>query len=113
MNFIIRLLITTVIVVLLCQFMPGVSVDGWTSALWVAVAMGILNATLRPLLVFMTLPATIVTLGLFLFVINAIIIQVSAYFVKGFMVDNFWYALLFSIVLTFFQSLVNGKQKED
>ncbi|MTG96806.1 MULTISPECIES: phage holin family protein [Myroides] len=113
MNFIIRLLITTALVMFLCWLLPGVSVDGWTTALWVAVAMGLLNAFLKPILVFMTLPATIVTLGLFLLVINAVIIQLTAYFVKEFTVDNFWYALLFSIVLTFCQSIVNGKQQDD
>ncbi|TDS61472.1 phage holin family protein [Myroides indicus] len=108
MGFIFRLLITTAIVMFLCWLLPGVEIAGWTSALWVAVVMGFLNMFLKPILVFMTLPATIVTMGLFLFVINAVIIMLSAYFVKGFEVRGFWTALLFSIVLTFCQSIVNG-----
>jgi putative membrane protein len=108
MGFIFRLLITTAIVMFLCWLLPGVEIAGWTSALWVAVVMGLLNMFLKPILVFMTLPATIVTMGLFLFVINAVIIMLSAYFVKGFEVRGFWTALLFSIVLTFCQSIVNG-----
>ncbi|MBB1138365.1 phage holin family protein [Myroides sp. WP-1] len=108
MSFIIRLLVTTALVVFLCWLLPGVHVTGWTSALWVAVVMGLLNVFLRPVLVFMTLPATLVTMGLFLFVINAIIIMLSAYFVDGFQVDGFWYALLFSLILVFCQSIVNG-----
>ncbi|MBB1148787.1 MULTISPECIES: phage holin family protein [unclassified Myroides] len=108
MSFIVRLLVTTALVVFLCWLLPGVHVEGWTSALWVAVVMGLLNVFLRPILVFMTLPATIITLGLFLFVINAIIIMLSAYFVGGFYVDGFWYALLFSLILSFCQSIVNG-----
>jgi putative membrane protein len=107
MGFIFRLLITTAIVMFLCWLLPGVEIAGWTSALWVAVVMGLLNMFLKPILVFMTLPATIVTMGLFLFVINAVIIMLSAYFVKGFEVRGFWTALLFSIVLTFCQSIVN------
>ncbi|MGG5506530.1 MULTISPECIES: phage holin family protein [unclassified Myroides] len=108
MSFIIRLLVTTALVVFLCWLLPGVHVTGWTSALWVAVVMGLLNVFVRPVLVFMTLPATLVTMGLFLFVINAIIIMLSAYFVSGFQVDGFWYALLFSLILVFCQSIVNG-----
>ncbi len=108
MGLIVRLLITTAIVMFLCWLLPGVAVSGWTTALWVAVAMGLLNMFLRPVLVFLTLPATVITMGLFLLVINAVIIQLSAYFVKEFTVENFWYALLFSVVLTFCQSIVNG-----
>ncbi|MCS4237559.1 putative membrane protein [Myroides gitamensis] len=108
MSFIVRLLVTTALVVFLCWLLPGVHVVGWTSALWVAVVMGLLNMFLRPVLVFMTLPATIVTMGLFLFVINAVIIMLSAYFVDGFQVNGFWYALLFSLILAFCQSIVNG-----
>lgn len=113
MGFIIRLLFTTAIVMFLCWLLPGVEVAGWTSALWVAVVMGLLNMFLRPVLVFMTLPATVVTMGLFLLVINAVIIMLSAYFVQGFVVENFWYALLFSIVLTFCQSIANGFLQKD
>ncbi|AJH13780.1 MULTISPECIES: phage holin family protein [Myroides] len=113
MGFIIRLLITTGLVVLLANILPGVFVESFTTGLWVAVALGILNMFLRPILVFMTLPATIVTMGLFLLVINAVIIQLAAYFVKGFTVSGFWTALLFSVVLTFCQSVVNGFLQKD
>jgi putative membrane protein len=113
MGFIIRLLITTGLVVLLANILPGIHVDGYTTALWVAVALGILNMFLKPILVIFTLPATILTLGLFLLVINALIIQSAAYFVNGFVVDGFWYAMLFSIVLTFCQSIVNGFLQKD
>lgn len=108
MGFVIRLLLTTVIVVFLANFLPGVAIDGFTTGLWVAVALGVLNMILKPILVFLTLPATVITLGLFLFVINAVMIMLAAYFVKGFEVNGFWHALLFSIVLTFLQSLING-----
>lgn len=108
-SFIIRLLITTILVVLLAGILPGVTVeDGYTTALLVAAVIGLLNAVLRPVLVLLTLPATIITMGLFLFVINAVIILLSARLVDGFNVSGFWTALLFSIVLTFCQSFVNG-----
>ncbi|MHC5200678.1 phage holin family protein [Myroides sp. LJL119] len=113
MGLIIRLLITTAIVMFLCWLLPGVEVQGWTSALWVAVVLGLLNSFLRPVLIFLTLPATLITMGLFLLVINAVIILICEYFVSGFHVDGFWYAVLFSIVLTFCQSLVNGFIQKD
>lgn len=113
-SFIIRLLITSALVVLLSSILPGIAVDGFVSGLWVAFVIGLLNAVLRPVLVFLTLPATIITMGLFLFVINAAIIMLSANLVDGFAVSGFWTALLFSIVLTFCQSLMNGMLiKED
>lgn len=108
MGFIIRLLLTTAIVVLLANFLPGISIDSFTTGLWVAVALGLLDMILKPVLVFLTLPATVVTLGLFLYVINAVIIMLADYFVNGFNVSSFWTALLFSVVLTFVQSIVNG-----
>ncbi|KZE78365.1 phage holin family protein [Myroides marinus] len=113
MGFIVRLLITTGLVVLLANILPGVHVDSFTTGLWVAVALGLLNMFLKPILVIFTLPATILTLGLFLFVINALIIQSAAYFVNGFVVEGFWYAMLFSIILTFCQSVVNGFLQKD
>ncbi|MDM1371250.1 phage holin family protein [Myroides marinus] len=113
MGFIVRLLITTGLVVLLANILPGVQVDSFTTGLWVAVALGLLNMFLKPILVIFTLPATILTLGLFLFVINALIIQSAAYFVNGFVVEGFWYAMLFSIILTFCQSVVNGFLQKD
>ena len=108
MKFILKLLITGALVVLLSKFLPGVAVDGFTTALWVAFVLGLLDAILKPVLVFLTLPATIITLGLFLFVINALIILIGTKMVDGFVVSGFWTALLFSIVLTFCQSIVNG-----
>jgi len=113
MKFIIRLLITTVLVVALCKILPGVYVQNWTQALWVAAVLAVLNAFLKPFLVFLTLPATVITMGLFLLVINAVIIMLAAYFVNGFRVGGFWYALLFSIVLSFGQSILNGSSSNN
>lgn len=112
MGFIIRLLVTTLIVVALAYVLPGVAIDGFTTGLWVAVVLGLLNMFLKPVLVFLTLPATIITLGLFLLVINAVIIMLAANFVNGFTVSSFWTALLFSVILTFVQSIVNGFDRE-
>lgn len=108
MNLLIKLLITTVLVVVIGHFLPGISVDSFTTALVVAVVLALLNTFLKPVLVFLTIPATIITLGLFLLVINAAIVLIGDYFVNGFHVSGFWSAFFFSILLTFSQSILNG-----
>ncbi len=108
MNILIRLIITTVLVVVIAHFLPGISVQDYTSALWVALVLGLLNAFLKPILILLTLPATILTLGLFLLVINAVVILIGDYFVDGFAVNGFWNAFIFSILLSISQSVMNG-----
>ncbi|MDK2771980.1 phage holin family protein [Flavobacterium haoranii] len=107
MNLLIKLLITTVLIVVIAHFFPGISVDNFSTALIVAVVLGLLNVFIKPILVLFTIPATILTLGLFLLVINAVIIMLADYFVDGFHVNGFWIAFLFSIVLSVFQSVLN------
>lgn len=86
--------------------MTGVHVSGFTTALIVAVVLGLLNIFIKPILVILTLPVTFITLGLFLLVINAVIILFCDNIVGGFSVDSFFTALLFSIVLSLSQSLM-------
>ena len=104
----IRLIITTILVIIIARFLPGISVQDYTSALWVALVLGLLNAFLKPILILFTLPATLFTLGLFLLVINAVVILVGDYFVDGFVVNGFWSAFIFSILLSLGQSVMNG-----
>ncbi|MDT0553106.1 phage holin family protein [Urechidicola vernalis] len=113
MKTLLRILLTALAVVVLAKVLPWVHVEGYTSAIWVAIALGLLRITVKPLLIFFTLPATIVTLGLFLFVINAVIILLADYFVSGFQVDGFWVALLFSILLSFLQSVLFSFLEKD
>jgi len=101
---IIRLLLTAVAVYLLPYILKGVAVEKITTANFVAIVLALLQFLVKPLLVFFTLPITILTMGLFLFIINAIIILMTAYFVPGFEVANIWWALLFSILLSILQS---------
>lgn len=108
MNLLIRILVTPVLVLLIAHFMRGVHVAGFTTALIVAIVLGLLNIFIKPILVLLTLPVTFFTLGLFLLVINALIILLCAEIVGGFKVDSFWTALLFSIILSLSQSIVNG-----
>lgn len=104
MNFILKVLLTAVAVFALATILPGVEIASYGTAIWVAFAIAVLNMFVRPLLIFFTLPATIVTLGLFLFVINAVIILLAANLVGGFLVSSFLSALLFSILLSIFRS---------
>jgi len=113
MKLIIRLLLNALAVVILSKILTGVDVDSYTTAIIVAVVLALLNLVLKPILVIFTLPATILTLGLFLFVINAIIILLADKLIDGFSVANFWIALLFSILLTVLQSILHSLLKDD
>ena len=106
MNLIIKIVVTAILVMLIATFIPGIHVAGFTTALIVAVVLGLLNIFIKPILVVLTLPATVFTLGLFLLVINAVIILLCANIVGGFRVDSFWTALLFSIILSVLQSIM-------
>ena len=107
MNLLIKLLITTILVFVIAYFLPGITVVDLTTALIVAAVLGVLNMFLKPILIFLTIPATIITLGLFLLVINAVIVLIADHFVSGFLVSGFWSALFFSILLSFGQSVMN------
>lgn len=106
MKLIIQLLLTAIIVVVLAEVLTGISVDSFLTSLIVAALLALLNVTIKPLLVLLTLPATILTFGLFLLVINAVIILLLDYLIGGFAVANFWWALLFSLLLSICQSIL-------
>lgn len=105
MKLLLRLLVTAALVVLLSKILPGVVVTSFGTAVIVAVVLGLLNLFIKPILVILTLPVTVFTLGLFLLVINAIIILLCTNIVGGFAVDSFWTALIFSIILSVLQSI--------
>jgi putative membrane protein len=114
MNLLLRILVTAELVVVISRFLTGVSVDGFVTSLVVAVVLGLLNIFIKPIIVLFTLPVTILTLGLFLLVINSVIILLCAQIVDGFHVDSFWSALLFSIILSLTQSIIyklGGEEK--
>jgi putative membrane protein len=104
-----KVLVCSVNVFILAYILPGVHIVDFFTAILVAAVLSVLDAVVKPLLIILTLPATILTLGLFLFVINAGIILLDDYFVHGFEVKSFWYALLFGAVLSFFNSLVHKR----
>lgn len=107
-NFLIRLLLTSLAVLLTSYLLPGVHIDNFLSAVLIALLLALLNVTLKPLLILITIPVTFLTLGLFLLVINALIILLADAIVPGFIVDGFWWALLFSILLWFINSILKN-----
>lgn len=109
MKFLLRILITTVNAFILAYLLPGIAISNIFTALLVAIILAILDATIKPLLIVLTFPVTILTLGMFLFVINTCIVLAAEYFVDGFSIEGFWYALLFSILLSFFNSFVHKR----
>ncbi len=102
MKLILRWVINAATIMLLAYYLPGISVSGWYAALIAALVLGLVNALIRPIFVFFTLPVTILTLGLFLLVINALMFQFVGSVVKGFTVADFmaafWGALIMSLV---------------
>lgn len=116
MKFIAQIIVSTLAVMVTSMILPGVHLEKPFTAILVAVVLAFLNAIVKPVLVFLTIPVTIVTLGLFLLVINALMILLAARIVDGFNVDGFWIALLFSLVLSLvnsvFDSLANPEKKD-
>lgn len=114
MHILIRLIISAIAVLVTDLLLSGVTIadmdetNGLLTALLVAAVLGLLNALLKPVLVLLTLPVTVVTLGLFLLVINAVIVLIAAELVPGFIVKSFWWALGFSLLLSVVQGLLNA-----
>ena len=113
MNLIIKIVVTAILVMGIAHFMKGVHIAGFITAFYVAIVLGLLNIFIKPIFVLLTLPFTIITLGLFLLAINAIIILLCANIVGGFNVDSFWTALIFSTVLSVCQSIMYRIVGED
>lgn len=108
MNILIRLFITAIVAFLLTKILPGVHFDGFGGAVIFAIVLGVLNLILKPILSLFGLPLTIITLGFFALVINAIIILIADYFIDSMTVDGFWWAFIFSIALSIVTSLANS-----
>lgn len=111
MRLIVKIFANTLAVILAAYLLPGIEVKDFMNAVLVAIVLAVLNSVLKPILIILTIPVTILTLGLFLLVINALIILLADYLVGGFQVDGFWWALLFSIVMTVIMSIFNGLEK--
>lgn len=103
-----NLLISALAVYLTAWLLPGISVKSFWSAIGVAFVIALLNVLVKPLLTLLTIPVTVLTLGLFLFAIDAIIVLLAGKLLDGFRVDGFWWALLFSIIVSAVTNLLYG-----
>ena len=108
MNFILNIIVTSVAVLLVANFLPGVHVDTFTTSLLVAIVLAFMNSIVKPILTILTIPITLLTMGLFLIVINGAIILMTDKLIDGFEVDGFWWALLFSFILSVTTSILNA-----
>ena len=107
-NWIIRVLISSVAVIITSYLLKGVKNVGFIDAIVVAVVLSFLNSFLKPILVVLTIPVTVITLGLFLLVINAGIIMAADSILDNFHVESFGWALLFSLILSFVNAILEG-----
>jgi putative membrane protein len=107
MTLILRLLFNALGLILIAELVEGITVVGLYPAIIAALILGILNIVIKPILLVLTLPITIITLGLFSFVVNAGLFLFAASFIDGFSVDNFWYALLGSVLMSVISTLGN------
>jgi putative membrane protein len=99
MGFLIQWVVSGLAIIITAYLLPGVAIEGFLAALVTALVLGLINAVLRPILILLTLPLNILTLGLFSLVINALLIMLASTIVPGFAVQGFWWALLFGVVL--------------
>lgn len=111
MNIILKLVISTIAVLVADLLLRGVEALDLVTALTVAIVLGLLNTFLKPLLILLTLPVTVLTLGLFILVINALLVLLAANLIDTFRVNGFWWALLFSVIMSVVQGLLQGMDK--
>ena len=112
MNFMIKLIVTAAVAFALSRVLKGIHIDTYWTALVFALVLAVANVILKPILVLLTIPLTIITLGLFLFVINALVVLLAAHFVNGISIDGFWWALLFGLLLSIVSSLLFSGKNE-
>lgn len=112
-GFIMRTIVLTLAIIIAIRILPGVRIEGNSVAVAVltALVISLLDNFIRPILIFITLPFTVLTMGLFIFVINALIIELAAAIVGPFQVDSFCYALLFSLIITVLNYLLELPNK--
>lgn len=113
MGFIIRVLVTALAVWVADYFLEGVHISNDAKTIIiVALVLALLNTFIKPILIVLTIPVTIVTLGLFLLIINALMVKWADSLIEGFTVDGWWSAILFSLIVSLVSALLNGLAKE-
>lgn len=111
MKLLARWLLSTLILLGGAYLIPGIEVDTFFTAVWVTLILGLASVTIKPLMVLLTFPVTVVTLGLFVFVINALLILGAARLINGFAVEGFWMALVLALFVAAANTLFNEKKK--
>ena len=106
-----NLLINTISIFAVSYILSGITVDSFLTALVVAVVMAVLNVTLKPFLILITIPITVVTFGLFLLVVNVLVLYAAEALIDGFHIAGFWWALLFSLLVSFMNSILFRPEK--
>ena len=107
----VRLIVRTLAVFFTAYLVPGVEVDGFTTAIWVAVVLGVLNANVKTLLILLTLPMTLFTMGIFLLVINGIVVVLADRWIDGFALRDFTAAVVMSVVVSALSAVMERLQR--
>ena len=105
------LIVNTISIFAVSYILSGIEIDSFVTALILAVVMAVLNATLKPFLILITIPLTIITFGLFLLVVNVLVLYAADYLIDGFHIAGFWWALAFSLLVSFVNSILFGPVK--
>lgn len=111
LSVLIHWVVTALLLVLIANVMPGFVIQDFGVAMVVALLLGLVNVTIKPVVTLLTLPLNIVTLGLFSLVINALMMALVAWFVPGFAISNFWAAFVGALLLALASALINGSQQ--
>ncbi len=111
MQILLKIFFTWIAVMIAAKLLPGIHINDTFTALLVTIVWSLLDAIVKPLLIILTIPITIFTIGIFLIFINAIIVLIDAHFVHGFSVDNIWWALFFSFTVSVIVSLLHRFDK--
>jgi len=111
--FFLRWLITSIAVLFVAKLLPGITVTSFGGLILAALILGIFNAFLRPLMIILTLPLTVFTFGLFIFIINGIILYLTALIVSGFDIANIWVAIIASILISIVSGIINWLAKSN
>lgn len=106
MKIILNFIITSLLILILANYLPGISVDSWKTSFIVAIILALLNTFIKPLIIFFTLPITFITLGLFLLIINASMVILASKIINGFNVSGILNALIFSVILSLIKSII-------
>lgn len=111
MDILIGWLVSSFAILITAYLLPGVHLQSFVAALATSVVLGIINAIIKPILLILTLPINFLSLGLFTFILNALLVMLASQIVPGFQVDGFWWALAFSIVLSLVNSILHNITK--